>query len=162
VGNLKIFVSIRFYVKSILENLKVQKLPFLPFLGSEFCKFGYFQPSKGAKMHKKQNSEPVNVLKLLILYFENPQNWFHVKSEYYRNHEISTLCVANPEYFLCFGNGLDLKYCNMMLHADFFKIVFEVEQWSLLFVKRVFCHLLKACFNSKLKNQLKTNGVDLF
>ena len=44
----------------------------------------------------------------------------------------------------------------------FLKIVFEVEQWSLLFVKRVFCHLLKACLNSKLKNQLKTNGVDLF
>ena len=25
----------------------------------------------------------------------NPQNQFHVKSEWYQNHEISTLCIAN-------------------------------------------------------------------
>ena len=30
-GNFKIFVSLRFYVKSILRNLKVQKLPFLQY-----------------------------------------------------------------------------------------------------------------------------------
>ena len=37
-GNFKIFLSLRFYVKSILENLEVRKLPFLPFFGgSEFC-----------------------------------------------------------------------------------------------------------------------------
>ena len=29
--------------------------------------------------------------KCLILYFKNPQNWFHVKSNWYKNHEISTL-----------------------------------------------------------------------
>ena len=48
-----IFLSLIFYVKSILEDLEVLKLPFLPFLGSEFCPFGTFQPSKSAKMHKK-------------------------------------------------------------------------------------------------------------
>ena len=31
-GNFKIFVSLRFYVKSILWILEVQKLPFLPIL----------------------------------------------------------------------------------------------------------------------------------
>ena len=31
-GNLRIFLSLRFYVKSILESLEVLKLPFLPFL----------------------------------------------------------------------------------------------------------------------------------
>ena len=32
-GNFRIFLSLRFYVKSILENLEVLKLLFLPFLG---------------------------------------------------------------------------------------------------------------------------------
>ena len=32
------------------------------------------------------------MLKWLILLFENPQNWFHVKSEWHKNLEISTLC----------------------------------------------------------------------
>ena len=31
-GNFRIFLSLRFYVKSILDNLKVLKLPFLPIL----------------------------------------------------------------------------------------------------------------------------------
>ena len=30
-GKFKIFVSVKFYVKSILSILEVQKLPFLPF-----------------------------------------------------------------------------------------------------------------------------------
>ena len=42
-----------FYVKSILENLEILKLPLFPFYGSEFCSFGKFQPSKSAKIHKK-------------------------------------------------------------------------------------------------------------
>ena len=33
-GNLRIFLSLKFYVKSILENLEVLKLPFLPLLGA--------------------------------------------------------------------------------------------------------------------------------
>ena len=36
-GNFRIFLSLRFYVKSILENIEVLKLLFLPFLGSAFC-----------------------------------------------------------------------------------------------------------------------------
>ena len=32
-GNFRIFLSLRFYVKSILENLEVLKLLFCPFLG---------------------------------------------------------------------------------------------------------------------------------
>ena len=44
---------LRFYVKSILKNLEVLKLSFLPFWDSEFRKFGKFQCSKTAKNHKK-------------------------------------------------------------------------------------------------------------
>ena len=35
-GNLRSFLLFRFYVKSILENLEVQKRPFFNFRGSEF------------------------------------------------------------------------------------------------------------------------------
>ena len=33
------------------------------FRGSEFCYFGKFQPSKSAKIHKNQYSEPLSLLK---------------------------------------------------------------------------------------------------
>ena len=36
-GNFRIFLSFRFYVKSILETLKVLNRPFLPFWSSAFC-----------------------------------------------------------------------------------------------------------------------------
>ena len=35
-----IFLSLRFYVKSILENLEVLKMPFLPSLGHFLANFG--------------------------------------------------------------------------------------------------------------------------
>jgi len=57
-GKFRIFLSLRFYVKSILENLEVLKLPFCCFKSSEICWFCRFQPSKSAKNHKHQNSEP--------------------------------------------------------------------------------------------------------
>ena len=46
-----------------------KKAIFCHFRGSVFCYFGKFQPSKGAKIHKKHNSEPLNVLKWQIMYF---------------------------------------------------------------------------------------------
>ena len=49
-GNIRIFLSFRFYVKSISKNL-----------GSELYPFDKFHPSISAKMHKNQNSEPFNV-----------------------------------------------------------------------------------------------------
>ena len=57
--------------------------------------FVHFLPSKSAKIHKNQNSEPLNVVKWLILHFKNLQNWFHVKSELYKNREISSLWGEN-------------------------------------------------------------------
>ena len=59
-----IFLSFRFCVKLIFENLEVFQLPLLPFLhaGSENGKFGDFQPSKSAKIPKSHNSDPLNVL----------------------------------------------------------------------------------------------------
>ena len=39
--------------------------------------FESFQPSKCAKIHKKQSSEPQNVLKWHILHFKNPKICLH-------------------------------------------------------------------------------------
>ena len=44
------------------------------------------------KFIKKQNIGHLNVLKRQILNFYNPQNWFHVKSEWQKYSKISTLC----------------------------------------------------------------------
>ena len=65
----KFFLSFRFYVKSILENLEGPKLTFCNFRGSGFCCFGKFKPSKSAKIHENQKSEPQNMLKWQILHF---------------------------------------------------------------------------------------------
>ena len=66
-GNFIIFLSLRFYVKSILGNLEVPKLLFLPFC--EFCPFGKNQDLKSAKIHKNKNSEPLNVSEWQIMNF---------------------------------------------------------------------------------------------
>ena len=66
-GNFIIFLSLRFYVKSIFENQEVLKMPFSQFLGLWKC--------------KNINSEALNVFKREFLDFQNPLHWFHVKSE---------------------------------------------------------------------------------
>ena len=48
-------------MKSILENIEVQKTTVFAILGGLFWQFEKFQPSKSVKMHKNQNSEPLNV-----------------------------------------------------------------------------------------------------
>ena len=53
-GKIRIFLSLRFYVKSTLENVKFVKLNyqfFLQFRGYELFKIE-FQPSKNARIHK--------------------------------------------------------------------------------------------------------------
>jgi len=65
-GNFRIFLSLRFYVNSILENQKFKNCTFCEFLGSEFCYLVKLQPSKSAKIHKNQNWDPLNVLKWQI------------------------------------------------------------------------------------------------
>ena len=71
-GNDLIFLSLRFYVKSILKNQEVLKLPFCHLLGCEICEFDQFQPSQSAKIPKNHNSESLNLLKWQSLHFQNP------------------------------------------------------------------------------------------
>ena len=93
-GNFKILVSLRFYVKSILRILcRIAKTAIFAILRAvNFVQMVNFSLKKSTKIHKNQNSEPLNVVKWLILNFKTPKNWFHVKSEWYKNHEISTQC----------------------------------------------------------------------
>ena len=62
-----IFLSLRFYVKSIFEILKVLKLPFFAILGPmNSVNLVNFRPSKSAKI---QDLEFLNVLEQQILLF---------------------------------------------------------------------------------------------
>ena len=51
-----IFLSLRFYVKSILEKVKLQKFHFCNFMGSEFLIWVNFSLQKMQKFMKYQNS----------------------------------------------------------------------------------------------------------
>ena len=52
-GKFSIFLSLRFYVKSILENVKVEKVPFLQFQGFRFLIWVSFNLRKMQKFIKK-------------------------------------------------------------------------------------------------------------
>ena len=54
---------------------------------------------KNAKIHKNQNSKPLNVLKRLILHFYNPQNWFHVKSWNFHNVQLYPNFLRKTAFF---------------------------------------------------------------
>ena len=73
-GSFRIFLSLRFYVKSILGILEVQKLPFLPFYGLWILLIWSISALKKCKNSKKQNSKLKNMLKWQILHFWNAQN----------------------------------------------------------------------------------------
>ena len=59
----------RLSLNEILREINVGKSRSLKTAGfgnfedNEFCRFGKFQPSKSAKIHNDQNSEPLNVAK---------------------------------------------------------------------------------------------------
>ena len=81
-GNVIIFVSLTFYVKSILRIHEEQISHFNAFRGPEFRYLWIFTLFKGWNLPNEQNSQPLKWQKRQFLYFYNPQNWFHVKSEW--------------------------------------------------------------------------------
>ena len=61
-------LPLKYYVKSMLQNVEVLKCLFCNFKSCvDFVIILIFQPSKSAKIHEVQNSEPSNVLKWQIL-----------------------------------------------------------------------------------------------
>ena len=89
----QVFLSLILYVKSIFGICtRSAKNTLLAILGAvNIVNLVNFSLWKSAK---NQNSEPLNVLKRQILHFCNPQNRVHVKSEWQKNHKISTLWPA--------------------------------------------------------------------
>ena len=78
-GNFRIFLSLRFYVKSILRTLEVQNLPFLTHLEAldfDFHEFLHFLKAEVVDQQINKMTKRV-VLELLCIL----QNRFHVKSE---------------------------------------------------------------------------------
>ena len=70
-GSFRIFLPLRFYVKSILGILKPQKLPFWPFEQLWILHFGNFWHFQGWNFSKNQNSKPSKLFKGLFLTFRN-------------------------------------------------------------------------------------------
>ena len=62
-GNFRIFLLLRFYVKSILIILKSQKLPFMPFEQPWILNFRNFWHFQVWIFSKNQNSKPSKLLK---------------------------------------------------------------------------------------------------
>ena len=92
-GNYRIFLSFWFYVKSKLTNLVLKNLPENTCWSSEIWSLLTFALSE-------QNSEPTKWQKGQFFNFYILQNWFHVKSEWQNNSEISTLCSLHKFAYL--------------------------------------------------------------
>ena len=87
----RIFLSLRFYVKSKLANAESQNLPFLRigrlwslfFVFLQFCTFWRLKLAKSTKFKCPKMAKTSDLVPTV-------QNWFHVKSAWQKNHEIST------------------------------------------------------------------------
>ena len=80
---------------------RVKNYSFNNFESFEFWFFEKFHTWKCEKFPKIQNSELLKWSKGQFLGFQNGQNWFHVESEWQKNHEISTLCIPNHAAQVC-------------------------------------------------------------
>ena len=86
----------RFYVKPILSNFwrsKTALLTILVALNFDFWKMSKIPPKK------YQNLELLNCSKWEFWVHYNNLIWFHIKSEWQENLEISTLCKAREAFF---------------------------------------------------------------
>ena len=77
-----------------------------------------------------------------ILHFYNPRNWFDVKSEWYKNHEIFTLWALylfhNVKSLMHFNFPAQFHTDSMILH-----IFWGTNQLLEWFFKKKFCILIK-------------------
>ena len=118
-GNFRIFLTFRFYVKSILENIKVQKMLFFFVIlgGSEFLILVNFSLQRIQKSKFRASKWG----KMAVLGpLSNTWNWFHGKSEWQKNSEISTPQCGN------YGNTLwkfrNFTAVHVYCHVIFAKI----------------------------------------
>ena len=67
-----IFLSLRFYVKSILKNLEVLNLPFFEALNFDFSEF---QPSKTGKNSARSKFRASKSVKMVVFELLRSLNW---------------------------------------------------------------------------------------
>ena len=91
--NYRIFMSVRFYVKSILGILEVIDLPFyLAHLEALiFEMLWIFALYESWNLPNQQNSEPLKLQKWQFYNFSILQNWFQLKSEWQKTPDIFTM-----------------------------------------------------------------------
>ena len=76
------FLSLRFYVKSMWRDSRSAESAFFQYSAFKMC-----------NNWQNQNPEALNVLKWQIWHTHNPKTWFHVRFEWLKNPENSTLCT---------------------------------------------------------------------
>ena len=80
---------------------KVKNYSLNNFEGFQFWFLEKYHTRKCQKSSKIQNSEVLKWSKWQLLGFQNDQNWFHAKSKWQKNPEISTLCIPNLAAQVC-------------------------------------------------------------
>ena len=122
-GNSRIFLSHRFYVKSILENLH--------------------SPLKSAKIHKNQHSEPLNVFKLADFALLQSTKLISRQIWVIENHEISTLWLRYSFYvtfwktFHCVEKRKKLVHVNKIFREINSLIASLAWLWKTLLLRNV-------------------------
>ena len=90
------------------------------FEGFEFWFVEKFQPRKCTNVHKNSKFRPAKMVQMVVfLGLQNDQNWFHVKDDWEKNSEISTLCIPKKAAQVCIGGSR--KAFLSHLRKDFFK-----------------------------------------
>ena len=81
-GSFSSFLSLRFYVKSILGIGEVKKLPFWQFQRPLNLEFNEFVQFLRVQMYQKLKIRASRIVKWKVFDFYTPQNWFYVKFEW--------------------------------------------------------------------------------
>ena len=88
------FAKIKIFGLSKCENGIIDTL--------QLDNFAIFSLFEGLNWPKEQNSQPLKWQKRQFLHFKNPQNWFHVKSEWWKNAVFSTLWNLGKPFLMDF------------------------------------------------------------
>ena len=119
-GKFSTFLSLRFYVKSILENVKVQKMSFLPFQELWNYDFGTFQPSANAKIHEKARFRASKWVRIIIY---GPQKFLKLISRKIWVEKFTltqkTFCESNSLVTTLVSALISRNFCEKSVRINF-------------------------------------------
>ena len=101
-ADLGIFLQFRFYVKSIFDNFRVSKTANLTPLLALNLDYWQISALKYCKISLKSLFRTSRFGKMVVFVLQESLNWFHVKSVWQKNSDISTLCRKGWKAFLLF------------------------------------------------------------